>query len=662
MRPPIGAAVPAAVSRPARRRRLGEVLVEQGAITEEQLQQALAVQANVAPDAGRKRLGTVVVECNFATERQVASALATAMDMPLVDLRDIQLSPQTIRLLPQAVAMRQCVLVVGRQDSGALTIATADPTNIVAIDDVKIYTGVPEINIVVAPESQIRDYLTRAWSITEGGSEMSEFFSELKPEVTAIPEGDASGVDDAPLVKLVNAVFADAVRARASDVHVQPEADDVRIRYRVDGVLREIMTVPKAAAPGLVSRVKVVAGLDIAERRIPQDGRTNIVVDGTKIDARVSTLPAVHGEKVVVRLLSKADSVPDISRMGLDAGQLEGLLTALDQPQGLILITGPTGSGKTNTLYSAINRIRRPEVNIVTLEDPVEIQVPGITQVQANEKAGLTFARGLRSILRQDPDVVLVGEVRDAETAKLALEASMTGHLVLTTLHTNNAPAALTRLVDMGVEPFLVASSLNLVVGQRLVRRPCDSCAAPYRPDPRSLLLLGLTDSDIAHGEPRKGQGCGDCGHSGYRGRLGVFEVLVVTPAIRSVLMSNPTEAAVAAAARTAGMVTLRGSGLAKAMRGETTFEEVLRVTTGESGDDLRCTGCRAGLSADMLVCPWCETAVGRTHCESCNRALDQDWRVCPWCRRPASAASGSGLLPIQAAQRVGQPGPRSAP
>ncbi|MBV9369182.1 MAG: Flp pilus assembly complex ATPase component TadA, partial [Frankiales bacterium] len=312
-------------------------------------------------------------------------------------------------------------------------------------------------------------------------------------------------------------------------------------------------------------------------------------------------------------------------------------LGTLVAPQGLILITGPTGSGKTSTLYSAIHQIKTPDRNIVTLEDPVEMQVQGITQVQIHERAGLTFARGLRSVLRQDPDVVLVGEVRDKETADLALEASLTGHLVLTTLHTNSAPAAITRLIDMGVEPYLVASSLSLVIAQRLVRRVCEVCAAPYVPPPRVLKLLGIEADDLEAASPKRGSGCADCGGTGYRGRLGVFEVLPVTAAMRAVLMSTPNEGAVAAAARAAGMQTLRSSAVAKAHAGITTYEEVLRVTQVDSGSNAhRCTACGGALSGDMVVCPWCTTTVDRGHCEECDRPLEAAWRVCPWCRTPA--------------------------
>jgi type IV pilus assembly protein PilB len=444
-------------------------------------------------------------------------------------------------------------------------------------------------------------------------------------------------------VRLAASIVTEAVRARASDIHVEPQLDGLRVRYRVDGLLRDMMRVPRQGAAALVSRLKIVSGLDIAERRLPQDGRTRLTVDGVAVDARVSTLPSVHGEKVVIRLLASGESVPSVNQLGLDEQQLEVLLAGTLAPQGLVLITGPTGSGKTHTLYSVLSHMATPDKNVVTLEDPVEIQLPGITQVQTNERAGLTFAKGLRSILRQDPDVVLVGEVRDSETAELALQASMTGHLVLTTLHTNDAVAALTRLVDMGIEPFLIASSLSLVVAQRLVRRPCSDCIVAYTPSPRVLALLGLAEADLVGATPMRGRGCGECGGTGYRGRTGIFEVLPVTASVRSVLSHTPTEAAVGAAARAAGMTTLRAAGLARARRGETTFEEVLRVSQVDASDGHRCNACDRAVDADMIACPWCATIVDRGHCTSCARALEAGWKICPWCRTtPASVESSA--------------------
>ncbi|HEU5035105.1 MAG TPA: ATPase, T2SS/T4P/T4SS family [Mycobacteriales bacterium] len=619
------------------RRRLGEVLLEQGAITPEQLDAALEAQRAAARERRRVRLGAVVVELGFANDRQVAAALAGALGLDLVDLAVMPLQHEVGRLLPKAVAQRHLVIPIARDESGQVTLACADPTNVLAIDDVKVYAGISDLRLVVASESQVRDLIARIWSLSEDSADVAMMLEDLDTTLDDEPEA-GSAFNDAPTVRLVNSILADAVRARASDIHVEPQSTEVRIRYRVDGLLRDVMTAPRAAGPGIISRIKVISNLDIAERRLPQDGRTRLQIEGTVLDARVSTLPNINGEKAVIRLLSRADAVPAITRIGMTDTQLESLLSALVAPQGLILITGPTGSGKTSTLYSAIQQIKTPDRNIVTLEDPVEMQVAGITQMQVHDRAGLTFERGLRSVLRQDPDVVLVGEVRDSGTAKLALEASMTGHLVLTTLHTNSAPAALTRLIDMGVEPFLVASSLSLVVAQRLVRRVCDQCATAYAPSERELTLLGIDATDLAQATPRRGTGCGECGGTGYRGRIGVFEVLPVTAAMRGVLMSTPNEAAVASAALAEGMQTLRAAAIGKAHAGLTTYDEVLRVTHVDSSGGLHCSACGGALTGDMIACPWCAATIDRGQCAGCERRLEPEWRICPWCRTPAPA------------------------
>ncbi|MGI4895042.1 MAG: GspE/PulE family protein, partial [Janthinobacterium lividum] len=464
-----------------------------------------------------------------------------------------------------------------------LLVAAADPTNVLALDDVKLYTRTPDLHVVVAMDSQIRDQLARAWSLTEDTSQVNRMVADATDEDDEDPLAALNGSvdDEAPIVKLVNRIMSDAVRLRCSDIHLESQRDQLRVRFRIDGLLRDVMSAPKRVAPSVISRIKIISGLDISERRIPQDGRTRVVVDGSAIDCRVSTLPSLHGEKVVIRLLTRGDDVPTLRSLGFEPEQLEVFTKALNVPQGLVLITGPTGSGKTNTLYAAIHETMSPEKNIITLEDPVEVQLPGITQVQVHAKVGMTFSAGLRSVLRQDPDIVLIGEVRDGETAELALKAAMTGHLVLTTLHTNSAVGALTRLVDMGAAPFLVASSLTAAIAQRLVRKPCESCAEGYIPDETTLALLDLGIEDILDATPLMGTGCPDCGNTGYRGRTAVYEVLDVVPSVRKILMHTPTEAALGEEAERIGMKTLRMSALAKAMRGETTFEEVVRVTAG---------------------------------------------------------------------------------
>ncbi len=627
------------------RRPLGEVLVEAALISEDQLREALAMQSGTAEGRPRRRLGRVVIDEGLVTDRQLAGALSEALGLGLVDLSRSSAAPELARLVPRAVAERGAVVVLANDD-GHVTVAAADPTNVFALDDVRLYTGATELTVLVATEGQVRELLARVWSSADEAADVTVLFQELDAEPFEDVDLSMTTTDDAPIVRLVDVIIADAVRARASDVHVEPQVGELRIRFRVDGLLRDVMTVPRSATSATVSRIKIVSGLDIAERRRPQDGRARLTVDGKTVEARISTLPTLHGEKVVIRLLPRSENVPLLSKTGLSTAQLDLLNAALVQTQGLILITGPTGSGKTSTLYAAIQQVSTPDRNIVTLEDPVEVQVAGITQVQVHERSGLTFARGLRSVLRQDPDIVLVGEVRDQETGELALQASLTGHLVLTTLHTNDAVSAVTRLVDMGVEPFLVASSLSLVVAQRLVRKPCSECVAPYVPTPRTLALLGLVESDIGQASPQRGKGCIECGGTGYRGRIGVFEVLPVTAALRHVLLTTPTEASIGAAARAFGMTTLRTAALEAAHRGETTYEEVLRATHVDSVSGHRCPLCSRALADDMEVCPFDGTLVDRGRCGACSRNLDPLWRVCPWCRTPVPGASAPPAEP----------------
>ena len=566
------------VTGPPERRRLGDVLVEHDLITREQLNEALEAQRQLT-GKNRKRLGQLIVEMGFLTERQIAEALAELLALDLVEGGDLAVPLEVARLLPRQVAERARVLVLGRTEDG-LRVASADPTNVVALDDVRAYTGAHALSVVVATETMIQEQIARVYSMSSDPKFLASDGAIIDEHADALEDAMlAKAADQAPTVRLVNQILSDAVRMGASDVHIEQQADGVWVRHRVDGVLRDITRVHKGAAPALVSRLKIVASMDIAERRLPQDGRMKIDADGVRVDARVSTLPSVHGEKVVIRMLPDADSITSLDGLGMEPEQLATLVAAGRAAQGLVLITGPTGSGKTNTLYSLLQHVSNREKNVVTLEDPVEIQLPGLTQVQINERAGLTFARGLRSILRQDPDVVLVGEVRDRETAALALEASLTGHLVLTTLHTNNAASAVARLVEMGAEPYLVASALSLVVAQRLARRPCDSCATPYVPPAELLDSLGISREALDGATPRRGFGCNSCNGSGYRGRVGLFEILPATPEIKHTLLRSPTEVAIADVAAAQGMVPLRTIGLTKAWRGETTFEEVLRVS-----------------------------------------------------------------------------------
>ncbi len=642
--------------RPGRqRRRLGEVLVESGALSESALMDTLATQAS-QPAGSRQRLGEILVRKGVVSERDIALSLARVLGLQMADLTNASVSPSAARLLPRSVSERYGVLAT---DTAAdqLTLAMSDPTDVVALDDVRLYTQVRAIKVVVATPTAIRTQLNRIWSLGESAADVAAF-DEIESEVLPDPDDDIvnSGMDDAPVVRLINQILTDAARASASDIHLEPERNGLRIRYRVDGLLRDVMTVPRGARSALTSRIKIVSGLDIAERRRPQDGRTRLEVDGTQVDARVSTLPTMHGEKVVIRLLTRTEGVVPLGRMGLSEKHLEIFLETVVEPQGLILVTGPTGSGKTSTLYSAVTQLRTPDRNLVSLEDPVEMQLSGVNQMQVLEKAGVTFARGLRAILRQDPDVILVGEIRDQETAELALRASLTGHVVFSTLHTNDASSAVTRLVDMGVEPFLISSSLTLVVAQRLVRVPCAGCAAPYTPSPRTLEQLGMVAQDLEGYELRRGAGCELCGQTGFRGRQAIFEVMPIDARLRAVLTASPTESAIRSAARSAGCLSLRADGIAKALRGLTTLEEVIRVTQVDAVAVTRCHGCYRVLDDGMVYCPWCATAVDENTCKSCSARLEADWRHCPWCRAEVAESVRSGAPEIAAVQGAHRP------
>lgn len=627
---------PVPTQRATMRKRIGEVLVEQGVITPEQLNDLLALQATTP--GPRRRLGRLVVETGLANERQLAMALAAALRLPLADLSTVRVDPEVARKLPRAIAERAGILILSAEAGEIPRIAVVDPTDVVSLDEVRLHLRTRDIYVSVAVERDLRQALARVWSLAADSGAVSHLLDDFNPGDTGAMEDSAaeSGADDAPIVRLVDMLIVDAVAQRASDIHVETQRDGVRVRFRVDGVLRDVTSAPRSASSAVTSRLKILAGLDIAERRRPQDGRAKIVAGGRKVDCRVSTLPSLYGEKIVLRLLPQGTELPGTDTLGMEPDQLAMLMHSVQEPQGLVLITGPTGAGKTSTLYAALNEVSTPEKNVVTLEDPVEVTLPGITQVNIQTKAGMTFAAGLRAVLRQDPDVVLVGEIRDLETAEHALAAAMTGHLVLSTLHTTSAVAAVTRLVDMGTPAFLLAPSLSLVVAQRLVRKPCPSCAEPAIPSEDVRLALGISVEELSAGSPMLGRGCDQCGQTGYRGRTGIYEVLPVTPELRDALRAGGDERQVAEAARASGVRSLRASGMLKAFRGETTYEEVLRVTAADGIPvDSRCTGCGAGVAPGMVCCPWCGTAADSGHCASCAKPLEPNWRMCPWCRTP---------------------------
>ena len=550
---------------------LGTLLVRRGLITPEVLDAAVAEQQR-----NGRPLGRVLIDRGAISEADLVRALAEQVGLEFVDLAERSVDPSVATVVPESLARRYQALPIGWRDDGKLVVAFADPSNVFAIDDIRALTGA-EIHTVVSPPAQVRaaiDRLHRLDREVEGMAQEAADELDGGDDVTALTEV----VEDAPIVKFVNLLITQAVNDRASDIHVEPTERDLRIRFRIDGVLHEVMRSPKTIQAGVISRLKVMADINIAERRIPQDGRMSLTVGGNAVDLRVATLPTVFGEKVVMRILDKHRALLGLADQGFLPDVLARYEQSFRKPYGTILVTGPTGSGKSTTLYATLNVLNSPDRNIITVEDPVEYRLPGINQVQINPKAGLTFAAALRAILRSDPDVVLVGEVRDRETAVIAVEAALTGHLVLTTLHTNDAASTPLRLVEMGVEPFLVTSALDCVLAQRLARRLCERCREPYQPGEAELAEAGW---DTAGAEPPtlyRPVGCASCGGTGYRGRFAIHEVMLVTEEIERAILERRSTEEVRKLALMDGMLPLRQDGLRKAAAGLTSLEEVFRV------------------------------------------------------------------------------------
>ncbi len=535
------------------KKRFGDILVEGGLITATQLHQALAY----ANDKGIK-LGMALQNLGFVNEVAVARTLATQLHIPFVDLKKIVIDPEIVALIPEMVARKNKLLALGRKP-GEILVAFADPLNIFAIDEVANYTR-EKVVISVAPESHI-------------GSAIDQMYARKSPGATT-SEGSA---DETEAVTAVNDLLLEAVRDGASDIHLEPTENTLRARFRVDGLLKVAKDFPVELIPSIISRIKVMARMDIGERRKPQDGRFEVPVGGRDFDVRVSTLPISHGEKVVMRLLDKSKVLITLGELGLDSGQQEQFRKHLRHPHEIVLVTGPTGSGKTTTLYAALNLINSIDKNIVTVEDPVEYEMVGINQVQVNPRAALTFASALRSILRQDPDVVMIGEIRDSETAEIAIQSALTGHLVLSTLHTNDACGSVTRLIDMGIPPFLIASALGAVIAQRLVRVLCKSCRTPFNPPGQIQEDLGLVYDP--NRQFYQSKGCRHCEQTGYRGRVAIYEFLSISPTLETKIMERASTHDLYRQAIKEGLVSLRQSGIIKVLEGTTSLDEVMRVT-----------------------------------------------------------------------------------
>lgn len=578
--------------------RIGELLLKEKRITPEQLQEALNYQK-----ANGGKLGFNLVKLGYVKDEDITALLSKQYGVPSINLAQFQIDPAVIKLVPAETAQKYQIVPLSR--SGAtLTIAMTDPTNVFAMDDIKFMTGynvepvvASEIAVVEAIATYYANAKTAAVTATSGGSAL-EMATKALEEMPLSAEGDVQVLEDleeinaealekqgseAPIIKLVNVVLMSAIQKGASDIHIEPYEKEFRVRYRVDGILYNIMAPPMKFRDAMTSRIKIMAKLDIAEKRLPQDGRIKIRYadngKSTEIDFRVSCLPTLFGEKIVMRLLDKSKLMLDMTKLGFEAESLSKFEYAISKPWGMVLVTGPTGSGKTNTLYSAISKINTSETNIMTAEDPVEFNLLGVNQVQVRENIGLNFAAALRSFLRQDPNVILVGEIRDFETAEIAVKASLTGHLVLSTLHTNDAPSTVNRLMNMGIEPFLVASSVNLICAQRLVRRVCANCKADFPTPAAALVQAGFTPEDAKSVVPVKGAGCEKCNKTGYKGRVGLYEVMEIGEELRELVLVGASALELRRKAVEEGMITLRQSGLRKVKAGLTTLEEVARET-----------------------------------------------------------------------------------
>jgi len=577
--------------------RIGELLLKEKRVTPEQLQEALNRQK---ADGGK--LGYHLVKLGFVKEEDITSLLSKVYGVPSINLSEFDIDPLVIKLIPGETAQKYQIIPVNR--SGAtLTIAMTDPTNVFAMDDIKFMTGY-NVEPVVASEVAVMEALGKYYAMRAAqapeptGPSALEVATKALEELPQIEAGDVEVLEEleeisvealarqgeeAPVIRLVNVMLMSAISKGASDIHIEPYEKELRVRYRIDGVLYNIMAPPMKFRDAIASRVKILSKLDIAEKRLPQDGRIKIRYTdngrGKEIDFRVSCLPTLFGEKIVLRLLDREKLMLDMTRLGFESESLQKFETAIERPWGMVLVTGPTGSGKTNTLYSSISRINKSDTNIMTAEDPVEFNLPGINQVQIRENIGLNFAAALRSFLRQDPNIILVGEIRDFETAEIAVKAALTGHLVLSTLHTNDAPSTINRLMNMGIEPFLVASSVNLIAAQRLVRRVCPSCKEKVGLPPQALTKIGFSKEDAAHASVFKGAGCEKCTNTGYKGRVGLYEVMELTDEMKELVLVGASSLELRKKAMEQGMITLRQSGLRKIKDGVTTVEEVLRET-----------------------------------------------------------------------------------
>lgn len=558
---------------------IGEILTKTGQITPEQLE-----EAKEAHKSQGGLLITHLVKLGFVSEQELVETVGHQYGLQIIQLEDVTLEPDVIELIPQNIAIKHQLLPIVRKDN-SLTVAMIDPSNLVALNDIKFITGL-DVQVVLTTESSLKSIQEKVF---ETGNQLEKIMDDIgkTDDVEVVDTEESINIselerqtEDAPVVKLVNAVLLDAIKKGASDIHIEPYEKSFRVRFRIDGVMYEIMRPPMKLKNAITSRLKIMADLDIAERRLPQDGRIKLKIgSGKEMDFRVNALPTIFGEKVVLRLLDKSNLQLDMMKLGFEESQLAHFKEAIYRPFGMVLVTGPTGSGKTTTLYSALAELNKITTNISTAEDPVEFNLMGINQAQMHDDIGFNFAAALRAFLRQDPDIIMVGEIRDFETAEIAIKASLTGHLVLSTLHTNDAPATVNRLLNMGVEPFLVASSINLILAQRLARKVCTQCATSVDIHPDVLVGIGIPPEEAPHVKVMQGKGCPRCSNTGYKGRIALYEVMPMKEELRELVLNGANTAELKRQAIKLGMLTLRASALMRLKEGITTVEEVVRVT-----------------------------------------------------------------------------------
>ena len=614
------------------KRKLGEVLIESGLLTIDKLKDALETQKSTG-----KRLGEALIDMKIISEEEMAFSLAMQLKIPFIDLIDYSIKSDVIDCIPEEVCQKFMCIPLSMKNS-ILDVAMADPLDLHIMKDLQFITGY-NIQPAISTRSQIMDKLQRYYhperSITDVAEEfvddagLMEFLPDEEKRIE--DEADFEAFKDSPFIKMVDLIIRNAIKSGSSDVHIEAQENHVRVRNRIDGVLKDSIKLPKWTQPIIISRIKVLAGLNIAERRLPQDGRIKVKARNVSVDLRVSTLPTYYGEKAVIRILNKEEAFLSLDQLGLNQKNLTILTNFIRRPQGMVLITGPTGSGKTSTLYACMREMKSEEVNIISVEDPVEYELYGVNQVQINEKVGLSFPFILRSILRQDPNVIMIGEIRDEETAEIAVQASMTGHLVISTLHTNDAPAAVTRLIDIGIPPYLIASSLVGIAAQRLVRTICQDCKEEYVPNQDSLARLNLDQNDLPF-KFHKGAGCLNCNNTGFKGRTVIEEIMIVGPKIRELIQSSATADTLREAAMAMGMTTLGMSGMKKIEKGITTIEEVLKAVHEKEELTTVCPHCGKTVSLDFKDCPYCKNPIV-PQCSSCERIVQPDWVVCPYCR-----------------------------